>query len=221
METKIANDEFDSLTWQGYYHAYCRLTEMVDVEIGKVLDALVSNEFEENTIIVFTSDHGDGAASHKWAAKLSLYEESAKIPMIISWKDHVPSGIVDQSHLVSQIDIVPTLCDYAGIQVPTEFTGKSWRSIIEDPSSDWRNHLVVELADYKPDRTRKGRMLRTERFKYNVYSRGENNEQFFDLQNDPGEMVNLIDDPSKDLDIQKHREYLDKWIERTNDTYPK
>jgi arylsulfatase A-like enzyme len=192
---------------------------MVDNEIGKVLDALSSNGFEENTIIVFTSDHGDGAASHKWAAKLSLYEESAKVPMIISWKQQISTGIIDQKHLVSQIDIVPTLCDYAGIKVDLDFTGKSWRSIIEDQSSGWRQHLVVELADYKPDLSRKGRMLRTERFKYNVYSSGERREQFFDVVEDPGEMINLENSPSHQKEVERHRRLLWQWINTTGDTF--
>lgn len=186
LETHLANQEFGELEWSGYLNAYLRLTEMVDVEIGKVMSALASNGFHENTIVVFTSDHGDGATSHKWAAKLSLYEESAKIPFIVSWKEHIPIGRIDEKHLVSQIDIVPTLCDYADIKNIPPFTGRSIRPIIEDPLAEWRDFLVVELADYQPDRSRKGRMVRTNSYKYNVYSSGANNEQFFDLIEDPG-----------------------------------
>jgi len=219
LETMLANAEFDSLTWRGYYHAYCRLTEMVDREIQTVLDALSANGLDDHTIIVFTSDHGDGAASHKWAAKLSLYEESAKIPMIISWKDQIPAGISDEHHLVSQIDIVPTLCDYAGINTSTSFTGQSMRKIIEDPQADWRDFLVVELADFKPDPSRKGRMVRSDRFKYNVYTSGSNPEQFFDLEADPGEMRNLIESDAAADWIDDHRAYLETWMKTTNDNF--
>ena len=193
---------------------------MVDQEIGKVLVALSENGFKDNTIIVFTSDHGDGAASHKWAAKNSLYEESSRIPFIVSWPGKILSGTKNTTHLVSQIDILPTLCDYAGINVPVEFTGRSLRSIIEDPGATWRDNLIVELADYKPDRQRKGRMVRTTDFKYNVYSSGLRNEQFFDLKADPGEMNNLIDNPEYQEEILIHKKMLQDWMTRTNDTFP-
>ena len=219
LETKLANQEFSEKEWRGYYHAYCRLTEMVDVEIGKVMTALAKHGYEENTIVVFTSDHGDGAAAHKWAAKLSLYEESSKIPLILSWPGQITAGLVDQKHLVSQIDILPTLCDYAGIDASVSFTGESLRAIVENPAADWREYLVVELADYKPDSSRKGRMLRSSQYKYNVYSSGTDNEQLFNLQNDPGEMNNLAGDPAHQNIKSEHLQQLQQWMEDTGDTF--
>jgi arylsulfatase A-like enzyme len=218
METKLAYEEFDELEWKGYLNAYHRLTEMVDAEIGKVLDALAENGLDENTIIVFTSDHGDGAAAHQWAAKLSLYEESSKVPMIFSWESHIPGSVKDHQHLVSQIDILPTLCDYAGIEEKPSFTGQSLRRIIEQPASEWRDYLVVELADYSPDPSRKGRMVRTADFKYNIYSKGEDNEQFFNLLDDPGECTNLARDPAYAGAIDEHRKLLKEWMDETGDS---
>jgi arylsulfatase A-like enzyme len=219
METKLANQEFTEMEWRGYYHAYCRLTEMVDNEIDKVLNALSSSGFAENTIIVFTSDHGDGAASHKWAAKLSLYEESSKIPLIISWKDKIQAGSKDSTHLVSQIDILPTLCDFAGIKTSVAFRGKSLRPILNNPAADWRDYLVVQLADFEPDRNRKGRMVRTAEYKYNVYNQGDRNEQFFKLTTDPGERINLINNKAYQEEINLHRTYLKDWIKDSGDTF--
>ncbi len=219
LETKLANQEFSEEVWRGYFNAYYRLTESVDSEIGKVTAALAKNGYEKNTIVVFTSDHGDGAAAHKWAAKLSLYEESSKIPLILSWPGQISAGKVDKNHLVSQIDILPTLCDYAGIDASVSFTGQSLRNIINDPKAEWRENLVVELADYKPDRNRKGRMIRSSRFKYNVYSSGDNNEQLFDLQNDPGEMKNLAEDPAFQNIKAEHIQQLQQWMENTGDDF--
>lgn len=219
VETMLANQEFDSLTWQGYVHAYHRLTEMVDVEIGKVLDALEGSGMADNTLIIFTSDHGDGAAAHQWAAKLNLYQESSMVPMLVSWPGQIPQGMIDATHLVSQIDIVPTIYDYVGVELTEELTGNSVRAIIEAPQgAPWRDHLVVELADFKPDPHRKGRMLRTQRYKYNVYSTGERPEQLFDLENDPGEMQNLALDPAYEEVLQQHRQLLRDWQARTRDT---
>jgi len=219
METKLAYEEFNELEWRGYLNAYHRLTELVDAEIGKVMEAITENNFDDNTIIVFTSDHGDGATSHQWAAKLSLYEESSKVPLIISWKNNIPNRIKDHQHLVSQIDILPTLCDYARINEKPSFTGKSLKKIIEKPTSEWRDYLVVELADFKPDSTRKGRMVRTADFKYNVYSKGEDNEQFFDLRTDPGESKNLAENPDYEMEINNHRQLLKEWMDKTGDIF--
>ncbi len=219
LETKLAFQEFGDLEWQGYLNAYHRLTEDVDKEIGQVLDALEAQPFHDNTIVVFTSDHGDGAAAHQWAAKLSLYKESAMVPMLISYPGHIKTNLVDEVHLVSQIDIVPTLCDYAGLQTHTEFTGRSMRPIIEDKEVDWRDHIVVELADFKPDRTGKGRMVRTSKYKFNVYSHGARNMQLFDLSTDPGEQRNLAIRPEARPVVERHLKHLKEWIDQTDDHF--
>jgi len=219
VETKMSNDEFSELEWQGYLNAYYRLTEMVDAEIGKVISALKENGYWANSVIVFTSDHGDGAAAHKWAAKLSLYEESSKIPMIMTYPGKIPEGKVDDKHLVSQIDILPTLLNFANVQSEIVFSGRSMKPIIEDQQAGWRDYLVTELADFKPDSTRKGRMLRTSDFKYNIYSTGE--EQLFDLKNDPEEMFNLSDNNDFKTILDRSKKSLKRWAEKTEDSFIK
>ncbi len=217
LETQLASNEFDEKDWQGYLNAYNRLTEMVDVEIGIVMDALKENGYWENSLIIFSSDHGDGAAAHKWAAKLSLYEESSKIPMIMVYPGKIPQGITNKTHLVSQIDILPTMLEYASIKSDLSFTGNSLKTIIEDQQASWRDYLVVELADYKKDPTRKGRLLRLGNYKYNIFSTGE--EQLFDLENDPGEMINLAGE-SVIKDVRaKCRQNLKQWAVKTNDDF--
>lgn len=218
METRLANLEFSEKEWRGYLNAYCRLTEMVDQEIGKVLASLEQQDYADNTIIIFTSDHGDGATSHKWAVKNSLYEESAKVPMIICWPDHIPQNKIDNKHLVSQIDILPTLCDYLEIETDAQFTGASMRDIIHNEEAQWRKYLVVELADYRPDHSRKGRMLRTEQYKYNIFSEGKRNEQLFDLSADPGEMNNLAQNPEFHDVKASHIQYLKQWMSECSDS---
>ncbi len=217
VETKLANLEFSSKEWRGYLNAYHGLTEMVDSEIGEVLDALKERGMWENTLIVFTSDHGDGAAAHKWAAKLSLYEESSKIPMIVVYPGMIPAGKTDNNHLISQIDILPTMLDYAGIEEDIPFTGKSLKLLIDSESANWRDYLVVELADFKQDTSRKGRMLRMGQYKYNIYSTGE--EQLFNLLNDPGEMQNLMGEREFEPIRKKCRENLQEWAEKTKDSF--
>ena len=219
LETKLAFQEFGDLEWQGYLNAYHRLTEDVDKEIGQVLDALEAKPFNDNTIIIFTSDHGDGAAAHQWAAKLSLYKESAMVPMLVSYPAKISPGQIDDQHLVSLIDIVPTICDYAGISTSASFTGTSLRPIIEDSDAPWREYIVVELADFKPDRSRKGRMVRTAHFKFNLFNQGGRNMQLFNLLEDPGESQNLAFSQQHQSVVAKHRSLLEDWCKLTDDSF--
>jgi arylsulfatase A-like enzyme len=197
--------------WRLHRWAYCRLTEMVDAKIGQVLDALRDAGLEKSTLVVFTSDHGDHDSAHGLEHKSVLYEEAARIPFLMSWPGTLPAGKVDTSHLVSNgLDLLPTLCDFAGIEAPEGLFGRSIRPIAEGrQGTNWRDHLVVESQN--------GRMVRSERFKYNLYDSGEHREQLIDLEADPGEMRNLAEDPKHAAVLERHRALLRAWVERTGD----
>lgn len=205
--------------WRAYLYHYYRFTEMVDHEIGRIMQALRENGLDENTLVVFTSEHGDGAAAHRWAAKLSLYEEASTVPFIIRWKGNIAPGTINRTQLVSGIDLAPTICDYAGIEKSPDFTGKSLRPVLENPQHQIREYLVVELADDKLDSSRHARMIRDQRFKYNLYNQGERNEQLFDLWKDPGEMNNLAYEENYQQKKSSLRQALDEWIRETGDNF--
>ena len=97
-------------------------------------------------------------------------------------------------YLASGIDILPTLCDYADIKPQKTLTGMSLRPLIEDPKLDGRDFLVTELAPDPRQPDLLGRMVRSERYKYIVFSHGENPEMLFDMHEDPGEIHNLASD---------------------------
>jgi len=190
-ELFLAKD-FSEADWRNYMYHYYRMTEQVDAEIGKIIRALEQRGYDENTLIIFTSDHGDGVSSHRWAAKLSLYEEAAAVPMIITWFGKTPENEV-REQLVSGIDIVPTILDYTGIETGHTFHGVSLKRAIEEPFYSLRDFVVTELAPDPKNPERVGRMVRTDRYKYMIYSYGARNEQLFDLQRDPEETKNLAD----------------------------
>ena len=207
--------------WRQYRHAYYRLCEKVDAEIGRILEALREQGLEEDTLVVFSSDHGDGHAAHHWNQKSVLYEEVVRIPFIVSLKGVTQPGRVD-SHLVSNgLDLFPTLCDYAGVDVPDGLRGRSVRPLAEgqDPA-DWRDDLAVTTYfDIPHYRGTQARMIRTQRYKYAVYSIGLYREQLTDLENDPGEMVNLaVNSNFRDV-LQEHRGRLAQWCEETGDRF--
>jgi arylsulfatase A-like enzyme len=197
--------------WRLHRWAYCRLTEMVDREIGTVLDALRQSGLEDNTLVIFTSDHGDMDSAHKMEHKSVLYEEAVRIPFIMSYKGRIPAGVIDNTHLVSNgLDLLPTLCDYASIRTPEGLPGRSLRPLAEGKyAGQWRNFVVTESQN--------GRMLRTKRYKYCIYDSGSRREQLIDLENDPGEMKNLAESEDYKNVLDEHRRLLRARVEKTGD----
>ena len=198
--------------WRTHRWNYCRLTEKVDAEIAVVLRALREAELEDSTVVVFSSDHGDMDASHRLEHKSVLYGESERVPFIVSWKGVTRPGLVDRRHLVSTgLDLIPTLCDFAGIPVPKERAGLSVRPLAEGRTpTSWRDALVVE--------GRHCRALHTDRFKYTVYDIGDRREMLVDIQNDPGEMKNLAEDPTCRDTLLNCRKRLRQWYRDHGET---
>ena len=204
--------------WRQYRWVYYHLTEVVDQLIAQVLQALNNSPYAGNTMIVFTSDHGEMAGSHQLRTKNYMYEEATAVPLIICPPGKATGAAVDNRHLVSGLDILPTMCDYAGLAIPKSFEGVSLRGLIENPNTEpksgWRDHLVLEINDRTVVR-----MVRSERYKYIVYAEGAVREQLFDLRSDPGETRNLAQQPSAKKIMATHRDMLREWIKQTNDTF--
>ncbi|MCX6605215.1 MAG: sulfatase-like hydrolase/transferase [Acidobacteria bacterium] len=199
--------------WRLHRWTYCRLTEGVDTEIGRVLAALHETGLEKNTIVIFASDHGDMDSAHGLEHKSLPYEESARVPFIVSWPGRVPRGKVDRKHLIgSTIDLFPTLCDFAGIPAPAGLPGRSVRTVAEKGSaSGWRKDLVVECGD--------SRTLRSARYKYSIWEGPGTREMLIDMEKDPGEMQNLANDPRMAAVVAEHRARLRDEITRREDRY--
>ena len=183
----------------------------MDAQIGRVLQALADAGLERRTLVIFTSDHGDLDGAHRLEHKSILYEEAARVPFIMSWKGRIAAGTVDRTHLISNgLDLLPTLCDYAGIERPAGLLGRNLRPLAEQGEvAGWRSHVVAESQN--------GRMVRTKRFKYCVYDCGEHREMLIDLQEDPGEMNNLADLPTHQKELNHHRRLLRDWTKQQND----
>jgi arylsulfatase A-like enzyme len=195
--------------WEDLHHRYYLLSyyrhiEAVDAEIGRILQALRDTGQEENTIVLFTSDHGEGLGCHRMTHKGFPYDEVCKVPLIVSWPGTLREGAVDGTSLVSGIDIFPTLCDLAGIEAPEAMVGMSLRPALEEGTPVEREFVPVELA-----RGQAG-ALRTRRYKYVRYPDGPT-EMLFDLAEDPGETRNLARDTAHASVLAEHRDMLDRW----------
>jgi arylsulfatase A-like enzyme len=207
--------------WREYRWIYNHLTGVVDELIGQVLAALRTSPHADDTLIVFTSDHGEMGGSHRLKTKLYMYEESVAVPLIVSPPRRAAAGFspgVDRTHLVSGLDVFPTLCDFAGLPIPVGLGGRSVRPLVETPAgklpAPWRDHVVAEVNGGNDSR-----MVRTARYKYVVYAQGTAREQFFDLDADPGEARNLIADAKLAPEIDRHRKLLEAWSRETKDEF--
>lgn len=200
---------YDQRQWQIYRWIYCRLTEQVDRHIGRILDALKRNGLDEETLVIFTSDHGDMDACHRLASKGRFYEQSVRVPFLIRYKGKIVNQ-VDANLISSGLDLLPTVCDYVGMEVPKGLHGKSLRPLAEAKKIDhWREYIVTE--------NHTGRMLRSVDFKYCVYREGDLRESLVDMRDDPGEMKNLATAPEHANTLNNHRRYLKDWITSSGD----
>lgn len=217
----VAN--YTNTDWRRLLWGYYRLIERADAFVGEVFDAVEQSGQAKNTLIVFLSDHGDCAGSHHWNQKTVFYDESSRVPLVIKWEGKTAIGTSD-ALVNTGIDMIPTLCDFAEIKIPEGLPGKSLMGPATGNTTDWKrefvvseNHMVqcqpVDGKSYKPQ----GRMVRSERYKYCLYSEGDNRESLIDMQFDPQEMVNQAGNPLYKEILEQHRNYLKVHAESTGD----
>lgn len=176
--------------WRLHRWTYCRLTEVVDRQVGVILKALKEAGLDDDTLVVFTSDHGDMDAAHRMEHKTWMYEEAARIPLIVRKPGLTKAGHVDREHLVSNgLDIFPTLCDLAGVTPPQELPGQSFAPLLDGSKPKaWRKNLMVE-GQFSFGVT-------DGRYKYMLFDSAGPEEMLCDLKTDPGELKNIAADPA-------------------------
>ena len=209
---KGRKDNWPALSFQRRLYQYYRYTEESDQLIAKVLAALKESGLESNTVVIFTSDHGEMNGSHHIILKSVPYEEALAVPFVIAGPG-IPVGAVDKTHLVSGLDMLPTLCGLAGITPPPETRGFSLLPILKNPSAPWREAVYAAVDGNQQ------RLVRTMRYKYIRINRPKNDELLFDEQNDSGETKNLAGDPALAGVLAHHRALLEDWMEKTNDPF--
>ncbi len=204
-QAKIARKEdWNDLTWRYYLWSYYRMIEEVDREIGRILDALEETKLAENTLVFFTSDHGEGRGRHRTILKNFLYEEAVKVPLIVSFPGRINEDIVDTEHLVSGLDIIPTVAEFLQVDAPPDQRGYGMKALLEGKPIPWREFLVAEV------RKDQGRMIRTREFKLIAY-RKDPVIQLFDLKKDPWETQNLATNPHVAGELKELLKLLEQW----------
>jgi len=218
---------WDDDRWRQYMYGYDRLVEKVDAHVLDIINTLEAQGLLENTLVIYTSDHGDGHASHQWNQKMTFYEESVNVPFVVSWKGKTKAGIIDKQTLVANtLDIYATLCQLMEVEYDSEKQGLDiLPSTLKKSSAKPlpRAYVVSEINQHTKKGghsvTFVGRMIVTEYYKYILFDSGENREQFFDLRKDVGEMKNVNSKSKYQKALQEHRAMLKEWIQLTDDEF--
>ena len=184
--------EWDEVRMQASYYA---MIEQIDHEFGRLLDHLEAKELRENTIVIFTSDHGEALGDHGLAFKgCRFYEGSIRVPLIISWPSHFLADVQSDA-LVELLDLVPTLYDALGVDIPYYVQGKSLAPLLtgQVPCNQHREAVRCEFfgALATPDQTH-ATMYRNRRWKLIVYHQ-KGICELYDLDNDPWEHNDLAE----------------------------
>lgn len=196
--------------------SYYAMIAMVDAEVGRILDALEASGKADNTLVVFTSDHGEMLGDHGILLKgPMMYDGCTRVPLIMRWPDHVPAG-GQVSNIVQWIDLTATYLDVSGAKGKNSAQGASLMGLFEGVE-DWRDWALCEYRDsghplQPPIHTT---MLRYEHYKLVIWhgapaTARDRDGELYDLDADPNELVNLYHDPAhQDLKARMKDQLLD------------
>ena len=173
----------------------------MDAQVGKLLDALDRLRLTDNTIIVFWSDHGYNVGQHGQWMKQSLFEHSARVPLIV-FVPGITSGKASP-RTVELLDIYPTLAELCGLKAPPSLQGKSLVPLLRKPDAGWNKAAYTQVTRIRNNQMIMGRSVRTERWRYTEWDSGKQGVELYDYTTDPDEFINLGNDPKYSAEIKK------------------
>jgi len=195
-EKGLEGRELLSWIYQRYIKDYLSTIVSVDDNLGRLLDYLDENGLAENTIVIYASDQGFYLGDHGWYDKRWMYEESLRFPLLMRWPKGIPAGI-ENSDLVQNIDLAPTLIDFAGQEVPEGMQGRSLVPLTHNSTpGDWRTSIYYHYYEFPgAHAVQRHYGVRTDRYKLIHYYQIDEWE-LFDLESDPNEMKSVYSDPA-------------------------
>jgi arylsulfatase A-like enzyme len=199
-----------------FIHAYYATISHLDAQIGELVDQLKAANLYDNTVIVFLSDNGYHLGNHGLGNKITMHEESVRVPMFMHGPRLNARGLHSQA-LASSLDVFPTLLALAGVDAPAHLMGTSLLPAIANPADPLREFVASECVGVKGKLGEGHRMVRTAQWKYVLTD--VNDEALFDEQNDPYEMTNLAAAPEHQPRLIEMRALMKRWMESVGDTH--
>jgi uncharacterized sulfatase len=209
-EANLSGKELAEWKGQRYLQEYLATIASVDEGVGKVLDFLEENGLAENTIVIYTTDQGFYLGEKGWFDKRYMYEESLAMPLLIKYPNAIEPGTVIDD-LTQNLDFAETFLDYAQAEIPSDMQGKSLRPLLENTqkSDDFREAVYYHYYDYPAfHMVKKHYGVRTERYKLMHFYDDIDTWELYDLEEDPKEIHNQIDNPNYDAIETQLREQL-------------
>jgi len=186
---------------QRFLQEYLSTIASVDEGVGKILDYLKANGLEDNTIVIYTTDQGFYLGEKGWFDKRYMYEESLAMPFMIKYPNHIKAGSKVNA-LTQNLDFAETFLDYAGVEIPSDMQGKSLKPLLEGTVSDddFRDAVYYHYYDYPAfHMVKKQYGVRTNRYKLMHFYDDIDTWELYDLEQDPEEIHNQIDNPEYDV----------------------
>jgi uncharacterized sulfatase len=193
--------------------AYYASINFLDANVGRLLDALDRLNLTDNTVIVFISDHGYHLGGRGQWMKQSLFEDSARAPLIIAGPGVTAKGR-GSSRIVEFLDVYPTLADLTKLTPPSGLHGRSLTPLLKDPSTAWNHPALTQVRRGMPPNTFMGYSIRTEPWRYTEWDNGNRGTELYNEKDDPGELRNLAADP-KHATVVAEMQKLMKTVGRT------
>ena len=192
----MSDEEGRKWRYQNYIKDYLACVKSVDDNIGRVLEYLKTNNLEENTIIILTSDQGFYLGDHGFFDKRFIYEESLRMPFIVRYPSIIKAGSIN-TNVISNIDFAPTILDIAGLSPPEKIHGKSFASmLIGTTPKDWRESMYYHYYEWPFwHHVQPHYGIRTDRYTLAHFYYNIDQWELYDLEKDPDQMYNAINDP--------------------------
>lgn len=178
-----------------YYKRYCETLRSVDDSIGRILQQLKNMGIHDETLVIYMSDNGFMFGEHGLIDKRVAYETSMRVPLLVQCPALIKPGTV-VNEMIANIDVAPTIMEAMGLQQPAHMDGRSFLPLVEAKSIPWRDQfLYVYYWEKNFPQTPTTFAIRSDRYKYITYYGVWDTDEFYDLQNDPDESHNLLNDP--------------------------
>ena len=204
------------MDFETFFKRYCETVVGIDRSIGDVMNHLKSTGQDQSTMLLYMGDNGFSFGEHGLIDKRHFYEESVKVPLLVRCPEIFEGGKT-MPQMIQNIDIGPTVMELMGLKTPDNMHGQSFVPVLEGTATEWRDKIFYEYYwEYDFPHTPTMHGVRTDRYKYIRYHGIWDTNEFYDLQEDPNEMNNLIASPEHQELIKSLAGEIYDWLEESD-----